>query len=153
MKKHKSIFILIFLLFLFFVFFLFGLKMASQTTYGQVEFPEKIEIVVEKALNKKQKQQGLSFREAILDSSGMLFVYEKPEIVSLWMKDMLFAIDMVWIVNNKIVHIVEHAQPETDKKNLPLYSFNDPIDFVLEVNAGFVQKYGIQEGDRVNIVY
>lgn len=83
--------------------------------------------------------QGLSGRKEI-GSDGMLFVFEKSQIVQFWMKDMLFDLDLVWISDGKIVGIstnVSHPAPNTLEKELPVYVSPSEVDAVLEVPSGF----------------
>jgi uncharacterized protein len=81
------------------------------------------------------------------ENKGMLFVFEKPGIHGFWMKDMNFAIDIVWIGQDKrVVQIMEHIAPETFPK---VFSPREPIQYVLEVNAGWARKSNIQLGDRI----
>jgi uncharacterized membrane protein (UPF0127 family) len=70
------------------------------------------------------------------------------------MKDMRFAIDIIWIDDEKIVQIDKAIQPPeegTPDEELILYTVNQPIDYVLEVNAGFVEKNNIEKGDPVDL--
>jgi len=89
----------------------------------------------------------------------MLFVFEEkggtvryPPVF--WMKDMLIAIDIIWIDNDKIIQIDKNVQPpKTGVKDndLAKYKPDNPIDYVLEVNGGYSDKNDIKEGDGVEI--
>ena len=90
---------------------------------------------------------GLSGREELSSGNGMLFVFGTLGDHSLWMKDMNFAIDILWINENKeIIYILEHVAPETYPT-----AFTSPEDalFVLEFPMGTVAKAGINLGDKV----
>jgi uncharacterized membrane protein (UPF0127 family) len=70
------------------------------------------------------------------------------------MKDMLIPLDFIWVANGKIVKIdknVPAPAPNTPDGNLKTYSPGTPIDYVLEVNAGFSDKNNIKVGDSVNL--
>jgi uncharacterized protein len=102
---------------------------------------------VEVAHTKEAITRGLSERMRLGENKGMLFVFEKPGIHGFWMKDMNFAIDIVWIGQDKrVVQIMEHIAPETFPK---VFSPREPIQYVLEVNAGWARKSNIQLGDRI----
>jgi len=93
----------------------------------------------------KEQAQGLSGLDSIQDNQGMLFVHadEKPRI---WMKDMRFPIDIIWIdKNDQIVETLENITPQTYSK---IFSPKLPTRYTLEVNAGFVQKNKIIIGNK-----
>lgn len=106
--------------------------------------------VVSKASDRKK---GLSKVESLPLNQGMLFVFEASGLYPFWMKDMKFAIDIVWIDEGKrIVSIAENVPPEPGKKDkeLSLYRPSGDALYVLEVNAGLTQLHGLRIGDIVN---
>ncbi len=87
------------------------------------------------------------YRKSLPQDKGMLFVFEKEKIHPFWMKNMRFPLDIIWLdANKKIVDIYQNAQPckETCDSIIP----KSAATFVLEVNAGFVEKNKIKVGDR-----
>lgn len=108
------------------------------------------EIVAELAITDADKERGLSYRDALPEGSGLLFVYNNYLIPSFWMKGMKFPIDIIWI---------KDAMVAGYEKNVPIpvgeqYLIYRPVDFinrVLEVNAGFVDKNDIKIGDAVTV--
>lgn len=105
---------------------------------------------VEVARSSLERMHGLSGRDA-LGSDGMLFIFDKESRYGFWMKDMKFAIDMIWIDKGKVTGFSENAVPEPDKQiwNLKVYYPPDVADSVLEVSAGFVSQNNIKAGDEV----
>jgi uncharacterized membrane protein (UPF0127 family) len=96
--------------------------------------------------------KGLSKRENLNKNEGMLFEFYEKYLPSFWMKDMNFPIDIIWIDDNKIVDISKNLSvpdENTPASQLPLYSPSVPINYVLEVNAGFVEDNLIQINDNV----
>jgi uncharacterized membrane protein (UPF0127 family) len=85
----------------------------------------------------------------------MFFVFTQKDIKPpFWMKDMKFAIDILWINDNEIVQIDKNVQPPesgTTDTNLILYVPNQPIDYVLEMAAGFTEEHNIEVGDIVDL--
>ncbi|OGM08307.1 hypothetical protein A2159_02005 [Candidatus Woesebacteria bacterium RBG_13_34_9] len=84
----------------------------------------------------------------------MLFIFDYKSIPDFWMKGMKFPLDIIWINDNIIVDVDENIQNPKSLSNLnqlPKYSPSIPINFVLEVNAGFCSKEGIKIGDRVQM--
>lgn len=113
-----------------------------------------VKINVEIADTASKRKQGLGGRQSLASDSGMLFIFEKPDVYKFWMKGLSFPLDLIWIRDNTIVDIIKNAPPPTQgqkDETLPLYAPIQPIDKVLEVNAGFVEIHGIQVGDTVII--
>lgn len=100
----------------------------------------------------KEKQVGLSGRDKIGENQGMLFVFDKPNYYSFWMKEMKFPIDIIYINGNKITTIVENAKPPlSSNDNLAIYQPSEKSDKVLELNAGSADKLKIKKGTIVKI--
>lgn len=94
--------------------------------------------------------KGLSGRPSLPEDTGMLFIFSRPDLYRFWMPDMNFAIDIIWIQNSKVVAIDRNVSPIFDPENPKLYSPPEPVQYVLEVNAGFTERSGINVGDRVS---
>jgi hypothetical protein len=115
---------------------------------------DKKTIQVTIANTKDLRTKGLSGTSSLDANSGMLFVFSPKISPIFWMKDMLLPLDMVWIDNGKVVKINKNIpvpKPNTPDNKLPTYSANQPVDYVLEVNAGFADKNSIKVGDSVDI--
>jgi uncharacterized membrane protein (UPF0127 family) len=97
----------------------------------------------------QKRTQGLSGRNKLKNWEGMLFVFKNPGIYPFWMKDMKFAIDIIWI--DKSLHIVDITK-NASVESYPLTQFktNEPIKYVLEINAGLADIYKIKKGDIVS---
>jgi len=109
-------------------------------------------LVVEIAKTAKEKEQGLSDRKNLCLDCGMLFVFDQEGFYPFWMRRMYFDIDILWIADDRVVDVTlgakvsskeEFAAPKT------FYRSRVPIDKVLEVDAGWVEKNGIKAGDVV----
>ncbi|HYC04751.1 MAG TPA: DUF192 domain-containing protein [Azospirillaceae bacterium] len=101
---------------------------------------------VELAITPKQQERGLMFRERMADDAGMLFLKERPETVSFWMKNTLIPLDLIFIAENGTITNI-HAMA-TPKSLDPIYSAT-AVTGVLEINGGLAAKLGIRAGDRV----
>ena|SRR3989344_1730921 len=100
----------------------------------------------------KEKQVGLSGKDKIGENQGMLFIFDKPDYYSFWMKEMEFSIDIIYINGNKITTIVENAKPPSSvNDNLAIYQPSEKSDKVLELNAGSADKLKIKKGTIVKI--
>lgn len=113
-----------------------------------------IEINVEVAKTAEEKSKGLSNREKLEEKNGMLFIFTKDSKPVFWMKDTKFALDIIWINDEKIIGIEKDVQPEVGKKDSELKKYSPPtaIDYVLEVNAGFSDVNKIKIGDTVELL-
>ena len=109
---------------------------------------------VEIAATPAERSRGLSGRESLPDSSGMLFVYESARTPSFWMKEMLIPLDFVWIGDDcSVVDLrtdVPPPAPGTSTGSLPRYRPGSPVRYVFEINAGKVDELGIEVGDPVS---
>lgn len=100
----------------------------------------------------KETQIGLSDKPSLPQNEGMLFIFEKPDQYAFWMKNMKFSLDIIFINDNKIVTIIENAEPPKNKDENPQILRPDELaDKVLEINSGLSKKYGFEKGDEVKI--
>ena len=96
-----------------------------------------------------ERVQGLSGREILGESQAMLFEFGEPGEYGIWMKDMNFSIDVLWLDEAlEVVHIVERMSPESYPRS---YRTPTPARYVLEINAGLVEKNAIAIGDKAAI--
>lgn len=98
------------------------------------------------------QRRGLSKRESLPDGTGMAFLFKNPAKHAIWMKDMRFAIDIVWARNGKIVDIAPNVQPPaTPNEPLQTYLPRLESDTVIELPAGFAVEHGLKIGDVVEV--
>jgi uncharacterized membrane protein (UPF0127 family) len=92
---------------------------------------------------------GLMFREKLDEDKGMLFIFEKPDTYSFWMKNMKISIDIIFLNENKeIVSIHEKVLP-CFSDPCPMYGPDEPSLYVVEVQEGFSKKHGLEEGQKI----
>jgi|SRR3989344_930933 len=110
----------------------------------------KDEIVrVEIADTSEERERGLGGLEGLADDEGMLFVFDEDGRPAFWMKDMLFAIDILWISRDgAIVHIEENVAPETYPASFVPRS---EARYVVELPAGYVARHDVGLGDIVRL--
>lgn len=116
-------------------------RLTIETTKG-----ERHEFNVELALTPTQHAQGLMYREHLAADSGMLFVYNGEQQRSMWMKNTLVPLDMLFISQKGIVL---GAAERTVPLSLSVISSGKPAMAVLELNAGTAARLGITPGSRV----
>jgi len=107
---------------------------------------------IEIAKTVQQQEKGLSDRESLCSDCGLLFVFDRPGIYPFWMRRMHFDIDILWIAGDQVADITYGAKkPANEDFERPkeIYQSMVPVDKVLEVNAGWVEKNGIKVGNVV----
>jgi len=112
------------------------------------------QIKVEVADTPEKMKLGLGGRDKLAENEGMLFVYENKSPAVFWMKGMNFDLDIIWIADGKVIQIDNQvpAEPGADENSLKRYVSQQPVDYVIEVNAGFTQKNNIKVGDPFQIL-
>lgn len=107
-------------------------------------------VLVEIADGKEKRAKGLMYRRSLDENKGMLFIFEKEEIHTFWMKNTIIPLDMIWITSEgKVVHI-EQAEPCYNEVCKTYYPFKKAT-YVLEVNIGYTEKNNISVGDMLVI--
>jgi uncharacterized protein len=154
LNKLFVIFGIILVIFAGIVFFQFRSRSADSTTNtpkSTVKINNRT-FNVEVASTPDKQQQGLSGKSSLPQDQGMLFVFEDPEYHTFWMKNMKFPIDIIFIKDDVVISIAKNAKPaDSSDENLQLYRSKEPVNRVLEINAGLVDKYEIKEGDKIEI--
>lgn len=109
----------------------------------------KSKLNVELVNTKESRELGLSGRDRISGTDGMLFEFDYPGRYAFWMKDMTFPIDIIWITKGGVVAEVEkNVKPES----YPNTYINDiEAKYVLELPANKSVEYGLTLGAKVEI--
>lgn len=94
----------------------------------------------------EQKARGLMFRKALPLDHGMLLDYDPPQPASIWMRNTLIPLDIVFIRADGTIESIFHGAKPRDETPMP--SKGD-VRAVLELNAGVTRLLGIQPGDKV----
>ncbi|MFN3157067.1 DUF192 domain-containing protein [Marivita cryptomonadis] len=92
------------------------------------------------------RSRGLMFVENMPAMQGMLFVYEREQPVSFWMKNTLIPLDMIFADASGVVQRVHENAIPGDLTGIPGGS---EIQFVLEINAGMADRLGIDAGTEM----
>ncbi len=108
-----------------------------------------LKIPVEVRRTPAEHEAGLSGRAELPAGTGMLFVFNRLAYHRFWMPDMNFPIDIVWIEGGRVVGIAPEASNDFDPRNPVYYRPPAPVEYVLEVNAGFMSKHSLGPGDEV----
>ncbi len=107
----------------------------------------KVKIDIEIADNDYERQLGLMKRKSMEEKQGMLFIFPIEEMQSFWMRNTLISLDMIFVNTQKeIVTIHKNTRVLSDQS----YPTSKPSVYVIEVIAGFTDRYNIKEGDRIS---
>jgi uncharacterized membrane protein (UPF0127 family) len=106
-------------------------------------------IAAEVADTPEARTTGLSGHAPLLEGQGMLFIFDWEGEWGIWMKDMLFSIDIVWAdAKGMVVSVAHSVAPETYPE---IFYPTKPAKYVLELPAGFAKKHRIAEGAHLEI--
>jgi hypothetical protein len=96
--------------------------------------------------------RGMQFRSSIAADHGMLYAHRTPGKYGYWMYQTLIPLDMIWMdPDHNVVEIVENAPPcKTPASQCPHYGGNKVAQYVLQLGAGTVKKYGVKVGDGIS---
>ncbi|MBW4708017.1 DUF192 domain-containing protein [Roseobacter sp. YSTF-M11] len=105
--------------------------------WGQARF------AVEIADDARERAQGLMHRESLPSAAGMLFVYDRPQRLSFWMRNTLIELDLLFIDATGTVQHIHHRARPLDETPIP---GGDNLTHVLEINGGLARAMGISPG-------
>ncbi|MFP3089105.1 DUF192 domain-containing protein [Treponema sp. TIM-1] len=108
---------------------------------------DRIRIQVEIARTEAERAQGLMHRTALPDGEGMLFVFERDQILSFWMKDTLIPLSIAFISYDGRILEIYDMQP----RDLSSVHSRRSVRYALEVPQGWFERTGIRVGDRLNL--
>ncbi|MBD3247940.1 hypothetical protein GF382_01460 [Candidatus Falkowbacteria bacterium] len=109
------------------------------------------EIKIEIADTPAKRKKGLSLRLKLCPDCGMLFVFEKEDRHTFWMKDTFIPLDMIFIDKNKRIVDIKKAEPCEKGKDCTLYQPSENCLYVLELNPGIVSQDMVGEIIEINI--
>ena len=97
-----------------------------------------------------KKMIGLMFRNGLPASQCMLFVFPREGHHGIWMRNMLFSIDVVWLDKDmRVVDIKERMRPCKQFSDCIPYSPRGKAKYVIEFSSGTVKRLKIRNGGRV----
>ena len=133
---------------------------SNKSITKEVTFTKEGELKIKKAANDSiyktldleiaeteyETQTGLMYRHSMEDNQAMLFIFKESQQRSFYMKNTEFALDIIFINTKKeIVNFHKNAEPY-NKTSLPS---DGPIKYVLEINAGLSDNWGLEKGDLI----
>lgn len=138
------------------------ISIPSDSKLESVEFPrgtikiDDIPLEVQIADTEPRRVRGLMFQDQLPYEQGMIFVFDKAGIYSLWMLNMQFPLDMIWFdKDGNIIHIEKNIPPcKTALETMTCQSITPDGEalYILEVTSGFVDKFNITKDSKLDII-
>ncbi len=122
-------------------------KKEGELTFFKGNSNEEIKTIdIEIAEDNYERAQGLMYRVSMGDSVGMFFIMEQEKPQSFWMRNTYISLDIIYLDKElNIVKIQKYTEPLSEE-SIPSIR---KAKFVVEVIAGFCDKYLIEEGDYI----
>ena len=138
------------------------LSLPSESKLESVEFPmgtikvDDVALQVQIADTEPRRIRGLMFQDQLPYDQGMIFVFERSGLHSIWMLNMQFSLDMIWFdQDGKVVHIEKDVPPCKTALEITTCQSVIPDDeavYVLEVTSGFIDQNNITEDSVLSII-
>ncbi len=125
--------------------YVFSLR-AQDTVVTSLYLPQgEVSLLI--ADTEESRIRGLSGVSSMKENTALLFVFEHPGDYHIWMKDMLFSLDIIWLDENfEVIHIEKNVSPHTYPKT---FSAQKMSSYVIEANSGFCEKNDIFVGKKL----
>jgi uncharacterized membrane protein (UPF0127 family) len=116
----------------------------------EVTLPSGRILDVEVMVSDQDRALGLMFRRSLPEDKGMLFLFERADFHTIWMKNCRFPIDILWLdEDHAVVHLAE-AVPPCEADPCPVYEPLRRARYVLELNAGQARRERATVGATVS---
>jgi len=122
----------------------------SETKYTRINVGN-TEVNAEISDTTLKQAKGLMFRKSLPQNEGMLFIFDKEDYYVFWMMNTSIPLDIIWINNDmEIVHMEKNIQPCGIL--CPVYKPSEKAKYVLEVNAGFVDRHHVEVSHFIELL-
>lgn len=109
-------------------------------------------IQVEVASTPAQQERGLMERTLVPRGTGMLFVFDRDQSLSFWMRNTRVPLDILFFdAQHTLINVAQAAPCPDAVKDCPTYPSERPGRFVLELGAGEAARLGLAPGDRFQV--
>jgi len=139
------------------------LTIPSESKLAEVKFPRgtvkigNVTLDVQIAETDAQRTRGLMFQNQMPYDNGMIFVMNNEQVIPIWMLNMQFPLDIIWFDSQgNIVHMAKYVQPCKSALETVTCTVDNgggkPAKYVLEVTAGFINKFNITSTSKLDII-
>jgi uncharacterized protein len=114
----------------------------------------KVKIKVEVARTQEQLSKGLMYRQELPAEEGMLFIFDRQERLSFWMKNTFIALDIGFFDKNRRLVDIQSMQPVKSEMqtDIPSVESRKPATYALEVNRGWFARHKIKLGQKFELI-
>jgi len=121
---------------------------------GEKNTPETVELrvgkdvyTVEVARTPEERQKGLMNRETLGEFRGMLFVFDRDQQLSFWMKNTLIPLSIAYLSKDGTIREIYDMEPQSTRPVKSRYS----VRYALELPQGAFERSGVSAGDRIDL--
>lgn len=107
---------------------------------------KRAELRIEIAEDEASRTQGLMGRQVMAEDQGMLFIFPNEEYRSFWMANTPLSLDIIFVNSAREIVTIQRDAVPFSEESVPS---TRPATYVVEVNAGYADRHGLAEGDRV----
>jgi uncharacterized membrane protein (UPF0127 family) len=148
-QKKKRIIMMVLLAVLLMSISLFLVE-RRESSYFVVTFPNGATLEAEVADTPEKLLFGLAFRDELPVGGGMLYIFEENGPHPIRTKEYRFPVDVIWVdESHHVVHVVTQAGPCTKDPCPPYGPSPVPARYVIQAEAGFVERTGVNVGDEL----
>ncbi|MCL2043218.1 MAG: DUF192 domain-containing protein [Treponema sp.] len=104
-------------------------------------------ITAELAITDAERNQGLMYREKLSDGEGMLFIFDRDQQLSFWMKNTLIPLSIAFVSSDGRITEIRDMQPHDETSVRSSRS----VRYALEVPQGWFDRVGVQSGDILRL--
>ena len=138
--------------FLFALFLLSNVSLMASQIFIPLTLPNGKVLRVELAVTDQERALGLMYRRSLPDDYGMLFVFDRVDYHSFWMKNTYLPLDLVWIGPDRRIVEIQQGVPPCKTSQCPSYFPKVPALFVLELPSGKASFYRLKAGDPLGFL-
>jgi uncharacterized membrane protein (UPF0127 family) len=93
-----------------------------------------------------ERERGLMFRQQMGANQGMVFLFDRPAVQCMWMKNTLIPLSVAFIADDGRILNIEDMSPQSEDNHCAA----KPARYALEMNRGWFAKHGIAEGSKIS---
>ena len=119
---------------------------SSPTEFRVIPLTAGIHVIrAEVAMEPSERERGLMYRQQLGDNQGMVFLFDRPAVQCMWMRNTLIPLSVAFVDNDGRIINVEDMAAQTDTNHCAAR----PARYALEMNLGWFKKHGVAVGTEI----